>query len=181
MDPFVGEIRLMPYSFAPSGWMLCQGQIMQISRNTALFSLLGTQYGGDGKTTFALPDLRGRTYAGAGQGPGLSPYPQGAMLGSETETLLLTELPAHIHTLTPTAMPANNNPAGQSTVSNGYYAAVPAGQSNQYALDGGANMAPDVLSGTAEPAGSGKAHENRMPFLVMNYCIAIQGVFPQRS
>ncbi|QNH63081.1 phage tail protein [Hymenobacter sediminicola] len=180
MDPFVGEIRLMALNFAPVGWALCQGQILPIQQNTALFSLLGTTYGGNGQNTFGLPDLRGRTYAGVGQGEGLSPYPQGAVLGTETETLLLPQLPMHVHTLAPSTMPVNNGTADQQKVSNAYYATPPAGQPAQYALDGGVNMAADLLSGTAGPAGNGKAHENRMPFLVLNYCIALQGVFPQR-
>lgn len=180
MDPFVGEIRLMAINFAPVGWALCQGQIMPIRQNTALFSLLGTTYGGDGKTTFGLPDLRGRAYAGAGQGEGLSQYLPGAVLGTETETLVLPQLPMHAHTLTPSTMPANSNTAEQTAVSNSYYAAVPSGQANQYSLDGGVNMAADLLSGTAGSAGNGKAHENRMPLLVLNYCIALTGVFPQR-
>lgn len=180
MDPFLGEIRLMALNFAPRDWMLCQGQILPISQNTALFSLLGNRYGGNGQTTFALPDLRGRTYVGIGQGPGLSPYTQGDVTGTETETLNLTQLPMHLHSLTASTMPANSGTADQTTVSNNYYATPPSGQPAQYALDGGVNMAADVLSGTSGSVGNGKAHENRMPYLVLNYCIAVQGIFPQR-
>lgn len=178
MDPFVGEIRLMALNFAPVNWALCQGQVLPIQQNTALFTLLGTTYGGNGTTTFALPDLRGRTYAGIGQGSGLSSYQQGAVLGTETETLLLPQLPAHIHLLTPSTMPVNSGAASQTLVSNNYYAA--SGQPNQYSLDGGVQMAPDMLSGTAGTIGNDKGHENRMPFLVLNYCIALRGIFPQR-
>ncbi|UOQ96783.1 tail fiber protein [Hymenobacter sp. 5317J-9] len=180
MDPFLGEIRLMPYSYAPKGWLLCQGQIMSIASNTALFALLGTTFGGDGKSTFGIPDLRGRTYVGVGQGPGLSSYVAGQATGTESVTLQLNQMPAHVHSLAPAAMPAGTAGADLTAVSNDYYAPVPNGQPNQYSLDGGPNMAADVLSGTAEAAGGSQGHENRMPFLVMNYCIATQGLFPSR-
>ncbi|RYY14459.1 MAG: phage tail protein [Cytophagaceae bacterium] len=179
MDPFVGEIRLMAITFAPRGWAACQGQTMSIAQNTALFSLLGTQYGGDGRTTFGLPNLSGRTYVGAGQGAGLSPYPQGAATGTEGVTLTLDQMPAHTHTLTPTTLPVNTGTGGQSTPVGGYYAQAPG--STPYSLDGGGNMAPDVLTGMATPIGNGQAHENRMPFLTLQYCIATQGIFPQRQ
>ena len=180
MDPFLGEIRLMAIPFAPRGWASCQGQLMSISQNTALFSLLGVTYGGDGRSTFGLPDLRSRTYVGAGQGPGgLTAYPLGTMMGGESETLRITEMPVHTHTLAPTTMPVSSNLAGQATPTNGYYAV---GASLEYGLDPSpsVHMAADVLTGTSAPVGTNQPHENRMPLLAMEFCIAVQGIFPQR-
>jgi microcystin-dependent protein len=181
MDPFVGEIRLFALNFAPRNWAFCQGQVLSIAQNTALFSLLGTQYGGNGTTTFGLPDLRGRTYVGAGQGAGLSPYPLGTLLGSESVTLLSTQIPAHTHTLTGT-VPVNSEEANSNIVAGGYYADIPTGTPEQYSPDVLANgqMAADIISGTTGVAGGGQGHENRMPFLVLNYCIALWGIYPQR-
>lgn len=181
MDPFVGEIRLMPYSFAPRGWAFCNGQTLPITQNPALFSLLGTQYGGDGRTTFALPNLQGRTYVGAGQGQGLTNYPQGTATGTESVTLTVQQMPAHTHDLSNTAtMPVNGVLATQSTPSGNYYAPV-SGNPFQYGIDPQANgMASDVLNGTASAVGGNQPHENRMPYLVLNYCIALVGIFPPR-
>ena len=111
MDPFIGELRLFGFNFAPRGWALCQGQLMSISQNTALFSLLGTMYGGNGQTTFGLPDLRGRTALGFGQGPGLSPYDQGQPGGAEQVTLLAGQLPPHNHTVSASSAATGKNPA----------------------------------------------------------------------
>ncbi|GAB3843850.1 tail fiber protein [Hymenobacter terrigena] len=177
MDPFVGEIRLLPFNFAPSGWALCQGQLMSISQNTALFSLLGTQYGGDGRTTFGLPDLRGRAMVGMGQGAGLTNYPQGTMVGTESVTLLSNQLPAHTHTFSAT-VPVSTVAGDNNSPAAGYFAT---GNSQYGDSGGGGNMAAGLLNGTSAPTGGSQAHENRMPFLVLNYCIATQGVFPQRQ
>jgi microcystin-dependent protein len=178
MDPFVGEIRLMAINFPPRGWALCQGQLLPISQNTALFSLLGTRYGGDGRTNFALPDLRGRTALGVGQGPGTSNYSQGEVTGTESVTLQIPEMPAHMHTVTGTVA-ANSALGTANTPANGYLAAS---SSAQYSENpgGGQPMAADLVGGQTALAGSSLPHENRMPFLVLNYCIALQGVFPQR-
>ena len=179
MDPFVGEIRLMPYSFAPRGWQLCDGSLLQIRQNTALFSLLGTRYGGDGQNTFAIPDLRGRAAVGMGQGPGLTNYPQGTKAGTEAVTLQLQQMPAHIHSMTGSAtLPASTGSGAKSTPTGNYFAKEPVEQYGQAA--NGGNTKP-MLNGTTSAAGGGQPHENRMPFLVMNYCIALQGVFPQRQ
>ena len=181
MDPFVGEIRLMPYSFAPRGWALCQGQLLPIQQNTALFALLGTQYGGNGTTTFALPDLRGRAVVGQGQGPGLTNYAQGQMAGAESVTLLSAQIPAHVHSLASATntVPASSNLGAANTPAGGYFAKNAAEQYGQ-AVNAAGNMAP-TLKGNSGIAGGGQAHENRQPFLALNYCIATQGVFPQRQ
>ncbi|MBO2010987.1 phage tail protein [Hymenobacter negativus] len=179
MDPFLGEIRLMAINFPPRGWAFCQGQLIPISQNTALFSLLGTQYGGDGRTSFALPDLRGRAALGVGQGPGTSNYTQGEVTGTEGVTLLTTQMPAHMHAVKGTVA-ANSALGTVSTPVNGYLAAA---SSAQYSENpgGGQPMAADLVTGQTAATGSGQSHENRMPFLALNYCIALQGVFPQRS
>jgi len=177
MDPFVGEIRLMAINFPPRGWAFCQGQLMPISQNTALFSLLGTTYGGDGRTTFGLPDLRGRTGVGVGQGPGLTNYPLGVKVGAESVTLQTSQLPAHTHAFTST-VPTNSDLGTELTPTGGYLAAATSPQYNENS--GGQPMAADLVTGQSAAAGNGQAHENRMPFLALNYCIALQGVFPQR-
>ena len=167
----------MALSFAPKGWLACNGQSMSIPQNTALFSLLGTMYGGDGRTTFNLPDLRGRTYVGTGQGQGLTQYQPGMQTGAESETLQLGEMPAHTHTLTPTTIPVSSGTAGQTTPA--YYAATSA---SEYDFDASTTvqMAGDVLTGTASAVGGNQPHENRMPVLALQYCIATQGIFPSR-
>jgi microcystin-dependent protein len=177
MDPFVGEIRLMPYTFAPMGWALCQGQLLAIQSNTALFSLLGTRYGGNGTTTFALPDLRGRAAIGMGQGAGLQPYQQGMAVGTENVTVLQTQLAPHSHSLT-APIPANGTRGTSNTPQGGFYALTSSEQYGTTANNG--NMAT-LLSGTTSVVGGTQPHENRMPFIVLNYCIALQGIFPQRQ
>lgn len=178
MDPFLGEIRLMPYvnNFITRGWAPCQGQLLSISQNTALFSLLGIQYGGDGRTTFGLPDLRGRAIVGMGQGPGLSSYPQGALAGTESVTLTSAQLPAHTHSLSG-SVPVSTDAGTQSAPTSGYFAREGSEAYGPTANNG--NMAP-MLSGTTQPVGSSQAHDNHMPYLGVGYFIALQGVFPQR-
>jgi microcystin-dependent protein len=180
MDPFVGEIRIMPYSFITNGWAQCSGQLLAINRYTALFALLGTTYGGDGRTTFALPNLNGRAVVGAGQGPGLSSYPQGTVVGTETVTLNQTQLPAHTHAIGPLTVPVNSANATVVSPAGAVFAEVPGSS----AFGGGtANgpMAAGLLSGTTDAIGSSTPHENRMPHLALSYVIALQGVFPQRQ
>lgn len=178
MDPILGEIRLLPFNFAPRGWALCQGQTLSIAQNSALFALLGTQYGGDGRTTFGLPDLRGRAALGMGQGQGLSLYPLGTMTGTESVTLFTANLPAHTHPLSGATVPVSTAAGTTNSPAGGYFAPA-AGQYGD--SGGGGNMAAGLLNGTSGSTGDGGAHENRMPFLVLNYCIALQGVFPQRK
>ncbi|MDT4898421.1 MAG: hypothetical protein QOH25_3498 [Acidobacteriota bacterium] len=173
-DPFVAEIRIFPFNFAPKGWAWCDGQLMPLSQNTALFSLLGTTYGGDGKSNFALPDLQGRAPMHPGQGPGLSLHDLGETGGSETVTLLVSEMPAHPHALMASSDPADNNvPAGKA-------AAPPLGRGNNLY---NAATTPLVQMNPVEiaPAGGDSPHNNMMPYLTFYFCIALQGVFPPRT
>lgn len=169
MDPFVGEIRCFGFGYAPSGWAQCLGQVLPIASNTALFALLGTTYGGDGRTTFGLPDLQGRVLLGAGQGAGLSPRVQGQQGGAETVALLPGQLPSHGHTVAASSAASAKSPAGTLP-------AYTAGGSS-YGGTADLSMAPTMVGG----GGGGQPHENVQPFLVLNWCIALQGIFPPRD
>jgi microcystin-dependent protein len=170
--PFLGEIDLVAFNFAPAGWEFCDGSILPISEFTALFSLLGTTFGGDGKTTFALPDLRGRRAIGFGQGPGLQSYTLGEMGGEETVTLTLGQLPNHGHTpmasnsLGTAPGPGGNVWATQTQVF--LYSSVPTST---------VAMSPSAIGST----GGGQPHDNMPPYLVLNYIIATQGIYPARD
>ncbi len=171
-DPFVAEIRIFPFNFAPKGWAWCDGQLLPLSQNTALFSLLGTTYGGDGKSTFALPDLEGRSPMHPGQGPGLSLHDLGETGGSETVTLLESEIPAHSH-----AVRASQSD-GISREAVGQNPATGIGGIVAYAAPGAlTQMSPNSLT----PAGGDQPHNNMMPYLTFYFCIALQGVFPPRG
>jgi microcystin-dependent protein len=173
-DPFVAEIRIFPFNFAPKGWAFCNGQLLPISQNTALFSLLGTTYGGDGKSTFALPDLEGSAPMHPGQGPGLSLHDLGETGGSETVTLLQSEIPVHTHTMNGNPFPANvqaPSAARALATSSGGVAYRPSTGSAT------TTMAPEALS----PTGGNQPHNNLQPYLTLNFNIALQGVFPPRS
>jgi len=171
-DPFVAEIRIFPFNFAPKGWAWCDGQLLPLSQNTALFSLLGTTYGGNGKSNFALPDLQGRAPMHPGQGYGLSDRVLGEAGGTETVTLLESEIPAHAHTLRAnTVESADTNEPSPS----GSYAVSTEGRLYQQAAD--ADLAPDALS----IAGGDQPHNNMQPYLTCYFNIALQGVFPPRS
>ena len=171
-DPFVAEIRIFPFNFAPRGWAWCDGQLLPLSQNTALFSLLGTTYGGDGKSNFALPDLQGRAPMHPGQGPGLSLHDLGETGGSETVTLLESEIPSHSHTLQ-----GSNEDGTQGTLTAGVALATSiGGQLYQTNTAGVAAMAATSLP----PAGGGAPHNNLMPYLTFYFNIALQGVFPAR-
>src|SRR5687767_2456194 len=176
-DPFVAEIRMFGFNFAPTGWAQCNGQLLPISQNTALFSLLGTFYGGDGKSTFALPNLQGSMAmsASAGQGapPGLSQRFLGEMGGSETVTLLQSEIPVHPHSMRAhgadpgdVQSPAPDRTLARSANGFAYHTAAP-----------DTSLAPEALA----PAGGSLPHNNMQPYLVLNFCIALQGIFPPRS
>jgi len=173
-DPFVAEIRIFPFNFAPRGWAWCNGQLLPISQNTALFSLLGTTYGGDGKSNFALPDLQGSAPMHPGQGPGLSLHDLGEVGGSETVTLLESEIPSHSHTLRANTdfadvqTPSSARSIARSQNANAYKA--PSGQPQ-------VAMSPSALA----PAGGGQPHNNMQPYLTLNFNIALQGVFPPRT
>lgn len=172
-DPFVAEIRIYPFNFAPRGWAFCDGQLLPISQNTALFSLLGTTYGGDGKTTFALPNLRGRAPMHPGQGPGLSLRNLGESAGVETVTLLQSEMPVHPH-----ALSANNQP-GEDATANGEALARSVGASI-YQTTTNQNLV-QLAAQNVGVAGGGLPHNNMQPYLTLNFCIALQGIFPPRS
>ena len=167
-DQFVAEIRIFPFNFPPTGWAFCAGQLMPISQNTALFSLLGTTYGGDGKSTFALPDLQGNAPMQPGQGQGLSLRDLGEMSGVESITLLQSEIPLHTHTYGATEEAANENNPGDH---------APAAGVGMYAAP--ANLTQMAFQ-TLSPAGGGLPHNNMQPYLTLNFCIALQGIFPQR-
>ena len=171
-DPFVAEIRIFPFSFAPKGWARCNGQLMPLSQNTALFSLLGTTYGGDGRSTFALPNLEGSAPMHPGQGPGLALHDLGEIGGSETVTLLESEMPAHSHTLR--SYP--HDPADRF---------IPTGASLARSNNGQAWGPPNSLvsmsPSTLAPAGGDQSHNNLMPYLTFYFNIALQGVFPPRT
>lgn len=167
-DPFVAEIRMFGFNFAPTGWAQCDGQLLPLSQNTALFSLLGTYYGGDGKSTFALPNLQGSSPVHSGQGQGLSDYFLGQQGGSEFVTLLESEIPLHTHSYGVTEeQGVSNNPGSQAPGAGSAIFATPAALTP---------MAFQALS----PAGGSLPHNNLMPYLVVNFCIAMQGVFPAR-
>jgi len=180
-DPFLGSIALFAGNFAPRGWAFCAGQVLSIAQNTALFSILGTTYGGNGQTTFALPNLQSRVAIGAGQGPGLSNYDLGQTGGSETVTLTASQMPAHTHAL---SLALNvKNFAGNSRTPVGNVLANEAGgvvapYSNQ-SPDG--TMAAGALTGTAAAAGSGLPVPIIQPYLTINYIIALQGIYPSRN
>lgn len=174
MDPYIGEIRMFAGNFAPNGWALCNGQLISISQNTALFSILGTQYGGDGRTNFALPNLMDSSAMGAGQGPGLTPRVQGETGGEPAVTLVLSELPSHNH-----GAQGTTTHAAATAVQGQVWAAAPNRGENLYA---GAAASPVGMSPVAfGAAGGGQPHNNLPPYLGLTFIIALQGVFPPRS
>ena len=197
MEGTIGEIRLFGGNFAPRTWALCEGQLLSISQNTALFSILGTTYGGDGRTTFALPDLRGRVPIGAGTGPGLSTRVLGARLGEQTVTLNVTEIPSHFHyaQLTPpgykgTVTPKALNGKGSQT-SDPTDAFMADATSDIYSSTTNVEMGESPVEVTVDPAhpgsvavgntGGSQSHDNMQPSLVLHYIICLQGVFPSRN
>jgi microcystin-dependent protein len=169
-EPFVGEIRMFGGNFAPQGWALCDGQLLPVSQNDALFSLLGTIYGGDGRTTFGLPDLRGRIPIHAGQGPGLGPYPLGAKGGAEAVTVTANQLPLHSH-------PVQASPA-LATLGNPGGAVLAETRSDDLYLDDvpAVDMAPTSVGA----AGGSQPHTNLQPFLCVTFVIALFGIYPSR-
>ena len=171
-DPFVAEIRIFPFNFAPRGWAFCDGQLLPISQNTALFSLVGTMYGGDGKTSFALPNLQGSAPMSRGQGPGLSLRNQGETGGSSTVTLLESEIPSHTH-----AMRANSSVADFS-IPQGNSLANTAGD-QIYRTD--SQNLTQMASQSLGNIGGDQPHNNMQPYLTLNFCIALQGVYPPRT
>jgi microcystin-dependent protein len=176
MDPFVGEIRIFGGSFAPVDWMFCEGQLLAISQNTALFSILGTMYGGDGRVTFALPDMRGRAPLQQGAGPGLTPRSVGEMDGEEAVTLTMQEMPAHNHLANGVAGTGTAKAPGNAVWSQFATGGRPPVPTKLFAASADTTMAPDAIA----PAGDGMGHNNMQPFTAMRYIIALKGIFPQR-
>lgn len=171
-DQFVAEIRVFPFNFAPTGWAMCNGQLLPISQNTALFSLLGTFYGGDGKSTFALPDMQGNCALQQGQSTTGTFYDLGQVSGTSSVTLIESEIPVHTHqargnnTLAESGVPATDATIGRQTFS-------------MFQTATNANLTPMAPQSLA-PAGGSQPHNNMMPYLTLNYCIALQGIFPPR-
>jgi microcystin-dependent protein len=173
-NPFVAEIRIFPFNFAPKGWAFCDGQILPLSQNTALFSLLGTTYGGDGKSNFALPNMQGNAPMHPGQGPGLSLHDLGETGGSDTVTLLESEIPSHSHNMMASAINALNTAPGPAQAL-GKSAGIAA-----YCTVTNSNVTP-MNDNVIAPAGGDQPHNNLQPYLTLNFCIALQGVYPPRT
>ncbi len=174
MEPFIGQIILIGFNFAPRGWALCDGQLLSISQNTALFSLLGTTYGGDGRTTFALPDLRSRVPVHVGTGPGLSMVRWGEKGGLEENTLTVNNLPAHGHPINLAAKEVGDtdDPNNGVIAGNGL---------NSFGSSANTSPGATLAAGTSGSVGNGSQFENRQPFLGLNYAIALTGIYPSRS
>jgi microcystin-dependent protein len=178
-DPFLGEIRMAGWNFAANGWALCNGQLLSIGQNSALFALLGTTYGGDGVTTFALPNLQGRVPIHQGNGAGLSPYPIGAASGTETVTLLPTQMPSHNH-----LVGISNQTGSVSDPTNAILAQgnSGAGRDSVPVSDYVSTAATGTLAPTSiQPTGGSQPHSNIQPYLCVNFIIALQGIFPSRA
>lgn len=174
-NPFLAEIRIFACNFAPTGWAFCNGQILPISQNTALFSLLGTYYGGDGKSNFALPDLQGAAAMHQGQSPGGSLYELGQTGGETSVSLLSSEVPDHTHNLQASARSADlDNPSPSNALARSTPGMI-------YKQPAGANAPQPMANGILTPSGGGQPHNNLMPYLTLNFCIALQGIYPPRS
>ena len=168
-NPFVAEIRIFPFNFAPKGWAFCNGQLLPISQNTALFSLLGTTYGGDGKSTFALPNLEGSAPMHPGQGPGLSLHDLGEAAGVDTVTLLTNEIPIHSHALLANAVVGDTNAPGPGV------SLARSHNATAYQTNTNSNLV-QLAFNTLSPVGGSQPHNNLQPYLTLNFCIALQGV-----
>jgi len=175
-EPYLGMIIIVPYNFAPRGWAFCSGQILPIAQNTALFSLIGTTFGGNGQTTFALPDLRGRVSNSSGQGPGLSSYDLGQVGGSENTTLTINQMPAHQHA---NPKQAASGAAGDAANPDG---AFPAKLDNMYASTADASLLGQTpATSLTGITGGSQPFSILQPYLTLNYCIALEGIFPSRN
>ncbi len=176
MDVLMGLIAAFGFNFTPRGWASCSGQLVSISQNSAMFALLGTMYGGDGQTTFGLPDLRGRTLVGMGSGPGLAPVQQGQIAGSQSITILATNMPQHNHTLGAATILVANTPA-DGGVPAGFLANTGATKIYGEASNGSTK----AIGGTTDIAGGSQPISIMNPYLGINYCIAMEGIFPSRN
>lgn len=180
-DPFLGEIRAFGFNFAPRGWMFCAGQILPIQRYTALFSLLGTNYGGNGTTNFGLPDFSGRTLIGQGAGQGVSPYVVGEIVGAPAITLTTDQLPSHNHSATGQLVAGNASshhvPVNGDFLTRYATGSGPGSAYNNPPLGNAVLMSPQMV----QPAGGNIPHPNEQPYLTLNLCIAFEGIFPSRN
>lgn len=181
MEPMIGEVRIFAGNFAPRSWALCEGQLLPISQNSALFSILGTTYGGDGRTTFALPDLRGRVAIGPGRGPGLTDRRLGERSGQETHVLTTLEMPSHNHNASVTVSVGTNTDSAGSNEGSGNTLGAGANIYNSTAPEAGEDLGGVSATGQVLNNGGSQAHNNMQPYLAVNYIIALQGVFPSRS
>lgn len=179
MEGVIGSVTMFAGNFAPKAWAFCQGQIINIASNTALFSILGTTYGGNGTTTFGLPNTAGRAVVSAGQGPGLSVYSLGQMSGTPTETLTTANMAVHVHPVGITAAPPSATTANAQVPTTATYA--PEASNAFYSYDNGVKMAPYNLSLTMTPSGGNQPFSIQHPYLGMNYIICTQGIFPARN
>lgn len=180
-QPYVGEIRMFGGNFAPRNWMLCTGQLLAISQYTALFSLIGTTYGGDGTTNFALPNLQSRVAVGQGSGTGLTPRTIGQVGGTETVALTTAQIPAHTHGLIASQTVATS---GGQTPGSSYVLGTPSESGHFYTVDDGSQPPPtpgNLTASSCSMTGNNLPHENLMPILCVNYIIAINGIFPSRN
>lgn len=180
-EPFIGEIKIFGFNFAPVSYALCQGQIMSIAQNTALFSLLGTTYGGNGQTTFALPDLRGRMPIGQGQGPGLPFYTMGEVAGTTNVTLLSNNMPIHNHAATGINVRIPVTSASEDSSATNNYIGNAVNDTFGPAASPTASLGAPVVSGSTAPAGGSQPFSILNPYLAINYSIATQGIFPSRN
>jgi microcystin-dependent protein len=184
MEGTIGEIRMFAGNFAPKNWSFCNGSLQSIAQNTALFSILGTTFGGDGRTTFGLPDFRGRVAVGTGQGPGLSSVVLGELAGSQTNTLIVSNLPSHTHTATGTVTPGaslGGRGANTSNIPTNNYPLETASGNNIYANPSNTNMGQSPVTVTVNNTGNNIPVNNMQPYLGMNYIICLFGIFPSRN
>ncbi len=183
-DPFIGQIQAFGFNFAPRGWAFCSGALLPISQNTALFSLLGTIYGGDGRTTFQLPDLRGRSPMNEGTGPGLPNFRIGQRGGAQEVTLITSQIPSHNHvasTTTQTQVGVSNSNGGESIANGQVIANHPGAFSEEGSQGTGLAGVTSTSTTTLAQAGGSQSHNNMQPFLALNYCIALEGTYPSRA
>lgn len=180
MEPFLGEIKMVGFNFAPTGYALCNGQIMSIAQNNALFALLGTTFGGNGQTTFGLPDYQGRTPVGMGNGPGLTPIQQGEIAGNETVTLLASQLPAHTHGMVVAGAPSSDVSTTPSATNNVLGASAAGGPTSAAIWSSALNSPTPLNPSQIQPNVGSQPVGIRNPYLGTNFIIAVNGVFPSR-